>query len=47
MLEVHRASLSSRSGRSAKENPVTLADLKALFHDDPQPLENDAEELVE
>jgi hypothetical protein len=33
MLEKHRSALSSRSTVSVKENPVTLADLKALFSD--------------
>jgi hypothetical protein len=31
MLEKHRSALTSRSSVSVKENPVTLADLKALF----------------
>lgn len=33
MLDRHRSALNSRSSVSVKENPVTLADLKALFND--------------
>jgi len=31
MLDTHRAALLSRSAGSVRENPVTLADLQALF----------------
>ena len=31
MLDTHRAALLSKSAGSVRENPVTLADLQALF----------------
>ena len=33
MLDRHRSNISGRSATSAKENPVTVADLKALFEE--------------
>ena len=33
MLDKHRSTISSRSAGSTRENPVTLADLKALFEE--------------
>jgi len=33
MLDRHRSNISGRSATSVKENPVTVADLKALFED--------------